>query len=125
MLHAAGDGRREAQKILGVPGVDDLGLRFERTMAKDRVVNCAPGKIGRGGRFRHSKILPLVESDDRQPFPDVTEELQRLIAADAAPARHPGQDGIDLGKAVGAAAGFSFSEAQEESMLRAWYSWSA
>lgn len=37
------------------------------------------------------KILLVVESDEREPLPDVAEEQQRFVATDAALARHPGQ----------------------------------
>src|SRR3990172_1349701 len=114
ILHAAGDSRGQAQEILGVPCVDSLGLGLERAVAEDRVVNRAAGETTRGGRFRHLKILLRVESDQRQPLPDVAEEEQRFVAADAALARHAGQGGVDLGEAVRAAAGVFFPEAQEE-----------
>lgn len=114
ILHAAGDSRRQAQEIFGVPCVDHLGLGLERAVAKDRVVNRAAGETARGGRFRHLKIFLLVESDQREPLPDVAEEEQRFVAADAVLARHARQGGVNLSEAVRAAAGVFFPEAQEE-----------
>ena len=100
--------------ILGVPSVDNLGPGFERAVAEDRVVNRAAGETGRGGAFRHLKILLLLESDERQPVPNVAEEQKRLVTADAPLARHSGEGGVNLGETVRTAAGVLFHEAQED-----------
>ena len=114
ILDPVGDSRGQAQKIFGVPGVDNFGPGFERAVAEDRVVDRAAGKIGGGGRFHHFKILPLVKGDHRQPLPDVTQEKHRFVAAYAARAWQTSEDGVNLGQAVRAATGGFLSEAQEE-----------
>ena len=82
LLNAVGDGRGQPQEILGIPCVDDLGLGLECPVSEDRVIDRPASKTGRGRRFRYLKILLLVESYDRQPFPDVAEEQQRFVPAD-------------------------------------------
>jgi hypothetical protein len=45
IFHAVGDGRGQAQKILGVPCVDNLGIGFERAVAENRIVNRAAARL--------------------------------------------------------------------------------
>jgi len=67
-----------------------------------------------GGCLEGLEAFLVVETDDRQPFPQITEEQHRFAAADAFPAGPAGQRDIDFGQTVSPAAGFVLPEAEKE-----------
>src|SRR5271170_4065465 len=59
-------------------------------------------------------VFTAAQGDNSQPLADATDEEHRLLAADAMFARHPGERGVNLGKAVSAAASGGFVEPDKQ-----------
>jgi len=110
-LHAARDGRGKPQKIFRVPSIENFGAGLERAVSEDCIVDRAARQTGLGASYRRSKVLVCLETDERQLLSDIAQEQKRLVSAYPSRRRHAGQDGIDLGQTVRAAASVVSSEA--------------
>lgn len=102
-----------------IPGIDCLGLGFERTLREHGVVDCSADDSGQSGLSHGIGILVRRERNDREPLPNVPDEEQRLIAADPMLAGHSGQGGVYFREAVSAAATGSLIESSEQTEARA------
>src|ERR1700722_7693712 len=95
-FYAGGNVRTESREVLGVPGIDCLGLRLDRAVGKEGVVDGATDDAKRGRCLKRFEVFVVIETRDGQPRPHITKEQHRFVAVDALPAGPAGERRIDF-----------------------------
>jgi len=68
-----------------IPRVDDLCPCLQGTASQQNVIGCAPCNAGFSGMLQHGVVFLVVQGDNREPFSDIFQEEQNLLAAQAVP----------------------------------------
>jgi hypothetical protein len=87
---------------------------LEGAGGQESVVNDAANNADGGELLEQVSVFVRVQRHNGQPLPDVGDEKNPLVAADAMFAGHPGQRGINLQETMRSAANILFGEPDEE-----------
>src|ERR1041385_8051308 len=66
-------------KMIDIPGVDDLGLRFERALQNECVINPASGYPAFRGALERSDIIGVIERDNRKAILNILNKEEGLL----------------------------------------------